>query len=132
MGQPNGQGQKTLDDWRQEIDALDAELLQLLNRRAAIACEIAAIKVASGLPAYDGKRESQVLGQATARNAGPFDNQSVAAIFAAVIHETRRLGTERMGVASSEFTTPKSVEGAGALPSSRSSKLQPSSSVKRK
>ena len=44
-------GHKTLDDWRSQIDALDAELLRLLNQRAAIACEIASIKVASSLPA---------------------------------------------------------------------------------
>ncbi len=62
MDQPNGKGEKTLADWRQEIDALDTELLRLLNRRAAIACEIAVIKVASGLPAYDGKREEPGAG----------------------------------------------------------------------
>ena len=61
MGQPNGKSEKTLEDWREQINALDAELLRLLSRRAEIACEIATIKVASGLPAYDGKRESQVL-----------------------------------------------------------------------
>jgi len=46
--QQTANGDKTLNDWRREIDALDVELLRLLNRRAAIACEIAAIKVASG------------------------------------------------------------------------------------
>jgi len=102
MGQPNGKSEKTLEDWRQQIDALDSELLSLLNRRAAIACEIAAIKVAAGVPAYDGKRESQVLERATAKNTGPFDSQSVTAIFAAIIHETRRLGTERMEACGSE------------------------------
>jgi chorismate mutase-like protein len=96
MGQPNGQGKKTLEDWRQEIDALDTELLRLLNRRAAIACEIAAIKVASGLPAYDGNRESQVLERVAAKNRGPFDRESVTAIFRSIIQETRRLGTQRM------------------------------------
>ena len=34
MGQPNGKSEKTLEDWRQEIDALDSELLRMLNRRA--------------------------------------------------------------------------------------------------
>ena len=59
----NGTGEKTLNDWRRQIDALDAELLRLLNQRAAVACEIALIKVASVLPAYDGNRERQVLTQ---------------------------------------------------------------------
>ncbi len=54
-------GGKTLADWRREIDALDTEILRLLSQRARIACELGAIKVASGLPAYDGRRERQVL-----------------------------------------------------------------------
>jgi len=96
MGQQNGAGKKTLDDWRQQIDALDTELLRLLNQRASIACEIAAIKIASSLPAYDGKREEQVLARVAEKNLGPLDQQSVTAIFRSIIRETRRLGTERM------------------------------------
>ncbi len=88
--------EKTLDDWRRQIDALDAELLRLLNQRAAIACEIAAIKVASALPAYDGNRERQVLARVLEKNTGPLDDQSVTDIFAGIIRETRRLGTQRM------------------------------------
>ena len=90
------QGEKSLDDWRQEIDVLDAELVRLLNQRAAIACEIAQVKVVSGLPAYDGKRESQVLARVAQKNTGPLDEQSITAIFRSIIEETRRLGTERM------------------------------------
>jgi chorismate mutase/prephenate dehydratase len=89
-------GEKTLEHWRSQIDALDTELLRLLNQRAAIACEIAAIKVASGLPAYDGNRERQVLARVAEQNAGPLDQQSVTDIFAGIIRETRRLGTQRM------------------------------------
>ena len=114
MGQPNGKAEKTLEDWRHEIDSLDGELLRLLNRRAAIAGEIAVIKVASGLPAYDAKREEQVLERIAARNTGPFDGESVAAIFRSIIHETRRLGTERMQLASSEVQK----RSEGSLPSS--------------
>jgi chorismate mutase / prephenate dehydratase len=89
-------GNKTLDHWRRQIDALDAELLRLLNQRAAIACEIASIKVASGLLAYDGNRERQVLARVVEKNAGPLDQQSITDIFSGIIRETRRLGTQRM------------------------------------
>ena len=96
MGQTSTTGEKTLADWRREIDALDSELLRLLNQRAAIACEIAVIKVASGLPAYDATREAQVLQRIAGQNSGPLEEQSVVAVFSSVIHETRRLGTQRM------------------------------------
>jgi 3-deoxy-7-phosphoheptulonate synthase/chorismate mutase len=92
----NGKGQKSLAAWRSEIDALDAELLRLLNRRAAIAGEIAKVKLASGIPAYDPGREAQVLERITAQNAGPFEDESVRAIFHSIIHETRCLGTKKM------------------------------------
>ena len=89
-------GEKALEGWRRQIDALDSELLRLLNQRAAIACEIASIKVASGLPAYDGNRERQVLARVIEKNTGPLDDQSVTDIFSGIIRETRRLGTQRM------------------------------------
>jgi chorismate mutase len=89
-------GRKTLEQWRSEIDQLDDVLLRLLNRRAEIAGEIAVIKVASGLPALDAAREARVLSRIAAQNTGPLDDQSVRAIFSSIIHETRRLGTERM------------------------------------
>jgi chorismate mutase len=114
MHQPTITGGKTLDDWRRQIDALDAELLRLLNQRAAIACEIASIKVASGLPAYDGNRERQVLARVVEENTGPLDQQSVTDIFAGIIRETRRLGTQRMQAAS-EIPNPELAEGEGSL-----------------
>lgn len=103
----NSLGENSLEDWRSQIDALDAELVRLLNQRAAIACEIAGVKVASGLPAYDGKREDQVLARVASKNTGPLDEQSVTAIFRSIIEETRRLGTERM-----VFLNPERSEGS--------------------
>jgi chorismate mutase len=87
---------KSLEACRQQIDALDTELVRLLNQRAAIACEIALVKVAFGLPAYDGKREEQVLARVAEKSTGPLAGQSITAIFHSIIQETRRLGTERM------------------------------------
>jgi chorismate mutase len=129
--QPTANGDKTLDHWRGQIDALDAELLRLLNQRAAIACEIASIKVASGLPAFDGAREKQVLAHVREENTGPLDQQSVVAIFHSIIRETRRLGTERMEVAS-EIPNPELAEGEGSPQASGAAEHQHLNSVKRK
>ncbi|HMF90128.1 MAG TPA: chorismate mutase [Candidatus Angelobacter sp.] len=87
---------KSLQGWRREIDLLDRELLRLLNRRAEIACELAAIKVAAGLPAYDGRREQQVLDRVCAQSQGPLPVESVTGIFRRIILETRRIGTLAM------------------------------------
>jgi len=87
---------KSLKAGRQRIDRLDAELLRLLNRRARIAIKLGAIKIAGGLPAYDGRRERQVLARMQSRNQGPFAGESVARIFGCIIRETRKVGTQSM------------------------------------
>lgn len=89
-------GVSPLEKWRREIDQIDNELLRLLNQRARIACELGVIKVASRLPAYDGRRERQVLARMLAENQGPLEAKSVASIFSRIILETRRIGIESM------------------------------------
>ncbi len=86
---------KTLDQWRREIDILDAELLRLLNERARIASELGALKVSSGLPVYDGRRERQVLARLCETNPGPLDREGVSSIFRCIIRESRRLETSQ-------------------------------------
>lgn len=96
MNQHNGNGSgnrpNTLAARRSEIDRLDKELMRLLNRRAAIACQLGAIKVAAGLPAYDARREREVLARIRATNMGPLPAESVTRIFRRIILETRRIG----------------------------------------
>ncbi len=91
-----GTTEKSLEEWRAEIDQLDDELLRLLNRRARIACALGAVKVAAGLPAYDSRRERQVLARVGSANPGPFEKESVTRIFRRIILETRRIGTLSM------------------------------------
>jgi len=81
----------TLHNRREAIDALDAELLRLLNQRARIAHELATIKKSSGLPVYDGQREQQILDRICEENRGPLGPQSVTSIFRCIIRESRRV-----------------------------------------
>src|SRR5262245_47796196 len=94
MSQHNGNGNTPgmLDKRRSQIDLLDAEIVRLLNRRAKIACELGVIKVAAGLPAYDSRREQQVLARIRKHNRGPLEPASVTRIFRRIILETRRIG----------------------------------------
>ncbi|HXB22748.1 MAG TPA: chorismate mutase [Candidatus Solibacter sp.] len=81
---------------RKEIDLLDAELLRLLNERARIVLELAAIKKSSGLPAFDGQREQEVLDRIHRQNQGPLEPESVVTVFRAIIHEFRKIGEAAM------------------------------------
>jgi chorismate mutase/prephenate dehydratase len=91
MDSPTDNGQKSLEQWRHEIDILDAELLRLLNKRAEIASELGALKVSSGLPVYDGRRERQILARLSQTNPGPLDQDGIASIFRCIIRESRRV-----------------------------------------
>jgi chorismate mutase/prephenate dehydratase len=63
---------------REAIDAIDRELLRLLNERAAEAKAIGALK--SG-PAYRPEREAQVLRRVRDDNPGPLSGDAAASVF---------------------------------------------------
>ncbi|MFN5812374.1 MAG: chorismate mutase, partial [Burkholderiales bacterium] len=66
---------------RQQIDALDRQLLQLLNQRAHLAEQVGDIKRAEGSPFFRPDRVAQVLEKIQQTNLGPLKNNHVAAIW---------------------------------------------------
>ena len=66
---------------RQQIDALDRQLLQLLNQRAHLAEQVGDIKRAEGSPFFRPDRVAQVLEKIQQTNPGPLKNNHVAAIW---------------------------------------------------
>ena len=60
-----------LDKARAEIDAVDAQLAALFERRMAAVLAVAAYKKAHGLPIFDAAREAVVLDKAAARIQEP-------------------------------------------------------------
>ncbi|MDR2364412.1 MAG: prephenate dehydratase [Zoogloeaceae bacterium] len=72
---------------RQEIDALDAQLLELLNRRAQCARRVGDIKARHGAAGhtYRPEREAQVLRRLQERNQGPLPNESITCFFREVM-----------------------------------------------
>lgn len=74
---------KELSAVRGEIDAIDAQLLELLNRRAGCAQKVGEIKAAHGEGGfvYRPEREAQVLRRIQDLNNGPLPNESVTWFF---------------------------------------------------
>ena len=70
---------------RAEIDAIDDELLQLLNKRAEIALRVGAAKTRDDASLCDHNREREVLARLCRENPGPFDEQSIYSIFQRII-----------------------------------------------
>lgn len=82
---------KSLADLRVQIDAVDRQLLTLLNQRASLANEVGEIKRAEGSPVFRPDREAQVISGLQAANAGPLKNTSVASIWREVMSACRAL-----------------------------------------
>jgi chorismate mutase / prephenate dehydratase len=78
---------------RTQIDALDRELLTLLNRRAALALQVGEIKKREGSAVFRPEREAQVIDNLKAFNAGPLAAESVAPIWREIMSACRSLET---------------------------------------
>lgn len=66
---------------RERIDALDGELLKLLNERTQIAREIGVIKNRESLPIYSPDREMKLLRSLIERSEGPLRPEAIRAIY---------------------------------------------------
>lgn len=82
---------KTLPELRIQIDAVDQELLTLLNRRAALANEVGEIKRIEGSAVFRPEREAQVISGLQESNAGPLKRESVALIWREIMSACRSL-----------------------------------------
>jgi chorismate mutase len=80
-----------LADLRRQIDALDEEIVRLLNERARCALELGRRKEELGVPIYQPAREREVLEHVMAANGGPLDAKAIRRLFERIIDEARRL-----------------------------------------
>ena len=81
-----------LKQHRDQIDAIDEQVLKLVNERAQLARQIGALKDDGVI--YRPEREAQVLRRLQANNAGPLSNEAVSNIFRAVMSNCRALEKE--------------------------------------
>jgi chorismate mutase/prephenate dehydratase len=76
---------------RDQIDAIDKQLLDLLNRRARIAQEVGHVKAETNAPVFRPEREAQVLRAVAERNPGPLCAGDVQTIFREIMSSCRAL-----------------------------------------
>lgn len=80
-----------LEDLRKRIDALDTELVQLLNERAKIVVDVGKLKTDTGLPIYAPERERKVFDRIRAANDGPLHDETLIAIWRELMSGSFRL-----------------------------------------
>ncbi|MDP2064675.1 MAG: prephenate dehydratase [Burkholderiaceae bacterium] len=82
---------RPLSELRTCIDAVDQQLLALLNQRAALANEVGELKRAEGSPVFRPDREAQVINALQAVNPGPLKGVNVATIWREIMSTCRAL-----------------------------------------
>jgi chorismate mutase len=80
-----------IEDWRDEIDRLDEQLVKLLNARSQCAIELGRIKRELGLAIYSPDREKEVIAHVTSINHGPLDRRAIRRLFERIIDESRSI-----------------------------------------
>ncbi len=81
----------SLDKLREEIDSLDEQILDLLNRRAKAAVEIGEIKRSENAVYYVPEREKLIFDKLRDLNPGPLPASAIKAIYREIISAVRAL-----------------------------------------
>ncbi|MBW7928847.1 MAG: prephenate dehydratase [Fimbriimonadaceae bacterium] len=80
---------RSLEQVRQEIDAIDEHLVKLLSRRTECAMEIGAIKGRDGRPFFTPERERAIQEKLMLINPGPLKGGQLVAVFREIISAAR-------------------------------------------
>lgn len=81
---------KQLSKLREQIDAVDTELLALFNRRASLSLEVGRLKAGTA-PVFDPRRENELLDSLRLRNPGPLPEAHLRAIWREILSSSRAL-----------------------------------------
>lgn len=84
-------GSESVGTLRVRVDEVDRALVHLLNERARIVQEIAAVKREAGIPPFDPGREEKLLRKVVEENGGPIYDSSMRKIFELILHHIRDL-----------------------------------------
>ncbi|OGP56509.1 MAG: chorismate mutase [Deltaproteobacteria bacterium RBG_13_52_11b] len=86
--------EECLKTLREEIEAVDSQILQLLNERAEIVLDVGSVKREANMDFYDPQREREILYRLGLKNSGLFPQQAVSSVFREIISACRSLETE--------------------------------------
>jgi chorismate mutase/prephenate dehydratase len=76
---------------RQRIDAVNLQLLRLLEHRAELAVEVAHLKRRRDLPVYDPQRESHMLSELLPQSRGVLEPRELETVFNRIFQACRSL-----------------------------------------
>ncbi len=80
-----------LEQLREEIDAIDNEILKLLNKRMRVVQEVGKLKQSDKSAIYRPEREKSILDRLKSLNKGPLNDDAIDAIFLEIFAVSRNL-----------------------------------------
>lgn len=80
-----------LSSLRKKIDAVDSEILRLLNERARLVLEVGREKSSAQSAVYVPEREREILDRLTRDNPGPFPNSSLRSLYGEIFAASQSL-----------------------------------------
>lgn len=78
-----------LEEIRQEIDQVDAQLVALLEKRMDLVSQVVAYKQASGKAVLDSKREEVIFAKVAERVSNPDYRETIVSSFADLLKQSR-------------------------------------------
>lgn len=91
MTDPDLDAQAKIAEIRQRIDAIDCQLVQLLNERAQCSLDIRKLKPQAKLGLYDPKREEEIFTNVGGCNDGPLFDDDLREIYEAILHVSKEM-----------------------------------------
>ena len=79
-----------LDEYRTQINAVDPEIVALVNRRLQLVRDLKAFKDANGISFVDPERERQLLEDRERENDGPLSDGGLRAFYTELLALTKR------------------------------------------
>ena len=83
-----------MEEWREEIDAIDSEIVAMLERRARVSRKIGVLKAHAGLPVADPAREEKIIRELAAGSSGALPAESLTRIYRRILQESRLIQSE--------------------------------------
>jgi chorismate mutase len=81
----------SIEALRAQIDTIDEQIVELLNKRAEKALAIQALKPKVQLGLFDPRREEEIFARLTALNKGPLYGDDLRAIYATILRVSKEL-----------------------------------------
>jgi chorismate mutase len=81
----------SIDELRAQIDAIDEQVVELLNSRAEKALAIRGLKPKAQLGLFDPRREEEIFERVAAFNKGPLYGDDLKAIYATILRVSKEM-----------------------------------------